>query len=170
MLAADLTNAVAPSAVWFGTSGVLVALTGMLAARDGAVRQASQRQYELGLARLNEHLSPIAHVAHMITYGQAKMYNPIRDHTDFLKLHGLVVQVRRARMWADVTNLLTGATVCGVVVHLAAGVTIVFLGLNDIVPSDASDKSNLLPWLAATAIVLTMLLVKAVIYLIRREG
>ena len=169
MLAADLTNAVPPYAVWFGTSGVLAALTGMLAGRDGAVRQASQTQYELGLARLNEHLSTIAVVARMITYGRARMYNTIRDHTDFQKLHGLVVQVCRATMWADATNQLTRATACAVVVHLAAGVTIVSLGLSGVVPCDASDKSNLLPWLAVTGVVVTMLLAKAVIYVVRGD-
>ncbi|MDP2949849.1 MAG: hypothetical protein Q8P22_09970, partial [Chloroflexota bacterium] len=74
-----MTNAVPPYAVWFGTSGVLAALTGMLAGRDGAVRQASQTQYQFRLAGLNEHLSAIAHVARMITYGQARMYITIRD-------------------------------------------------------------------------------------------
>jgi hypothetical protein len=165
----DVGNQVPAYAVWFASSGVLATLTGILAGRDGAVKEASEGEYELRLARLNNHLSTVARVAHTIVVGEAITYTVIRDRGDFEKLRRLVADVRRARLLTGVTKFLTGAALLAVALHFAAGVAVTSLSLRDVVVSDASDMANVALWTAITSVVVAMLVGKAIIYLVRSD-
>ena len=167
MALGDVANGVPAYSIWFGSSGVLATLAGILAGRDGAVRQAWQEKYELGLARLNEHLSKVARLAHTITVGQSVVYNTIRDENDFHELRELVMHVRSTTFWPAVTRLITRSTVFVVALHVAAGLTMVALVVNDVVGSDASDTYNAAVWSSMTAVAVALLIGKAVIYLVK---
>ncbi len=169
MAATELASGVPAYAIWFGSSGVLATLTGVVAGRDGAVRQAVQEKYELRLAELNKHLSSVAHLARQIMVGQAVIYVTIRDHKDFEELRRLVVKVRSATFWAELTRLLTRSTVLAVALHVAAGLTMVSLVLNGVIGSDASDTYNAAVWSSMTGIAVAMLIGKAVIYLLKGD-
>ena len=163
MLAADLPPEVPAYAIWFGTSGALAAISGLLAGRDEGVRKTCQREYEKRLAKLNEFLSPFARVAQTIEFNQAIVYATIRDENCFEELRTHVTQVRSAMVWSDVMARLTRGSVLAVVLHFAGGVTVTSLSLGGVLGRDATDVAILAPWIVSTLFVVALLLAKGII-------
>jgi hypothetical protein len=152
-------------ALWFGTLGPLAAVTGLLIGRDGSMKEASDRKYELGLARLNEHLTRVARLAHTIVVGEAVIYTTVRDRRDFEELARRVAEVRRSSLAFDAARLLTRAGVVGIVLHLVAGVAVTSLSLSGTVANQASDVAVFVPWLAFTIGVLAVAVGKGVLFM-----
>ena len=170
MVVAHLPPGVPIYAIWFGTSGALATLSGLLAGRDGAFRKASEKEFEKTLAKLNDFLSRYARVAQTIWFNDAVVYVTIRDKEDYEELRAHVNRVRPAMVWADAMVRLTRGCVLAVVLHFAAGVTVTALSLGGVLGQDASDPAILAPWVVCTSFVASILLTKAIILQARGDG
>ena len=169
MVAANLPPEVPIYAVWFGTSGALATVSGLLAGRDEMVRKTCQGEYENKLDELNQFLSPFARVAQTIEFNQAIVYATIRDKKCFEELRTRVTQVRSAMVWPDVMARLTRGSVLAVVLHIAAGVTVTSLSLGGVLARDATDVAILAPWTVSTLFVVAILLAKGIVLLARGD-
>ena len=169
MATEELATGAPAYVIWFSSSVLLATVIGVLGGRDGVVKQTWAEKYELRLARLNHHLSVVARVAHQITVGEFVVYTSIRNDNDFEELRELVMEVRGARFWPRLATLLTRGTAFAVALHAVAGLTMVFLVINGVVASDASDIYNVVIWSAMTAVAVTMMIAKAGIYVLKGD-
>ena len=170
MLAPDLPPVVPIYAMWFGSSGALATLLGLVGGRDDVVRKTCQGEHNTRLAKLNEFLSPFARVAQTIEFRQAVLYATIRDEKGFEELRTHVTQVHSAMFWSAATGSLTRGGVLAVVLHFAAGVTVTSLSLGGVLERDAADAAILGPWIVSTVFVVAILLAKATILQARGDS